>query len=721
MAKSKKNLFAPPTEDELKNDMFAPPTEEEITQPSQFPLSKEQMQAPLSIETFARGGLEAPSLGLSEPAISGANAVIGNMIDAGFDTDTIKDYLAKSTDIESIKKVYGEDVERRKKLKEDFSGADITGQVLGSLSPVGPAAALFKGAKAIGSLGKVGKEGLLKQGTRAAVTGGLFGAGATEAQNIVEETGGFIEPSQEMNPAGAGIIGAGLSAAPSVLKGVGKGVKALGKGALSAVTGVSPKLQTEALAKPQLLQGVAKPLEQIKQEVDSAVQQVQDKASVEKLNLTDDIISGVQDLKNKVSQGSGDAVELLTNRSDQLSLKPTKQAVNDAINSLKIMGQGPVGESAKGALLRLESLEKDLGSIGENITLDQAKKLIQQLDQDINYAQRAGQYSDAVDKAYSKVRKGIDSAIKELVPEYASKMKEVAQNTQLLKDVSKKFGDPQALYRKMDKLESDSNQLDRALLDRLGTSTGKNYSTYFDNLNEIYKPLGSLKPGSSENAIKSLIKGNSIENRKMFEKLGQVSDQDFVGMVDQLRMQEAFDKPFQIGSRNVNLWTVIGAMSGGASGDFTLAAPGAALGAVIDRYGPAMAKKILIGVSKIEGMPTIKKIQNLELPENVKTYLSDSLLKASLVGYRTGAPIKVPTESVASMEQDIIDSDSMSYTEKAKNLNALYKKGQVLDAHKLVDDIPVKKEQALKKTSGRPRPNMLNRQNFIHSKKPEDL
>jgi hypothetical protein len=58
---------------------------------------------------------------------------------------------------------------------------------------------------------------------------------------------------------------------------------------------------------------------------------------------------------------------------------------------------------------------------------------------------------------------------------------------------------------------------------------------------------------------------------------------------------------------------------------------GAATGAMVDRYGPALTKKILIATSKVQGSPSVQKLSKLGLPKSIAQELTDSFY-ASLIG-----------------------------------------------------------------------------------------
>lgn len=131
--------------------------------------------------------------------------------------------------------------------------------------------------------------------------------------------------------------------------------------------------------------------------------------------------------------------------------------------------------------------------------------------------------------------------------------------------------------------------------------------------------------------IKSVMRGREYITKQL-EALGKMSDQDLVRMVDQLKVNDAFEREFRIGSRNVNLWTAmgVGTVGGGPVGLIT----GAVIGGFIDRYGPRITKQILIGVSKIRGNPTVSKLMAVKIPRPIAKELTDSFY-GSVLGLST--------------------------------------------------------------------------------------
>ncbi len=105
-------------------------------------------------------------------------------------------------------------------------------------------------------------------------------------------------------------------------------------------------------------------------------------------------------------------------------------------------------------------------------------------------------------------------------------------------------------------------------------------------------------------------------------------------MVEKARLKYVFDRTFQRGSRNVNLWSVIsGATLGGLTGGVNLwtLGLGAVAGAVIDKYGPKIALGILRNIARIKGNISPSKVFTAsiaELPGMEATYKAEALASA---------------------------------------------------------------------------------------------
>lgn len=120
------------------------------------------------------------------------------------------------------------------------------------------------------------------------------------------------------------------------------------------------------------------------------------------------------------------------------------------------------------------------------------------------------------------------------------------------------------------------------------------------------EPFGNLKPTTTEAFLKRVQSGkNAIEVTKQLDAISEATGINFPEALKNRKFADAFEKGYMNGSRNVNLWTIIGALFGGkAAGggqqlgvNFSqlpaLSGAGAAVGATIDKMGPKMAQKSL--------------------------------------------------------------------------------------------------------------------------------
>lgn len=111
--------------------------------------------------------------------------------------------------------------------------------------------------------------------------------------------------------------------------------------------------------------------------------------------------------------------------------------------------------------------------------------------------------------------------------------------------------------------------------------------------------------------VQSLSSKKSDEIRAALGKISELTNEDFVGMIEDLRLAEAFNKSFLRGSRNVNLWAIIGVGTGATMGVLPAmigAGLGSVVGAYIDHFGPSVAKYILTKIAQSRGLLSQAKI-----------------------------------------------------------------------------------------------------------------
>lgn len=198
------------------------------------------------------------------------------------------------------------------------------------------------------------------------------------------------------------------------------------------------------------------------------------------------------------------------------------------------------------------------------------------------------------------------------------------------------------------------------------------------------EPYKKITPQNSENVIRTLLgdRTRKIELKNMMRSLSQVTDQDFINMIEDLRVKEAFEKPAVQGSRNVNLWALTTGAVGAVMGDPTLglasAGAGSQVGAFMDMYGPKVTRRVLDGIVMMRGLPTVQKINSTfaDIPEPVKKDLRDSLIRMVVAG-NSSTGIVIPDDMKIEVAQDIKDSKNLSNIEKAKTITEMNKTGSV--------------------------------------------
>lgn len=170
-----------------------------------------------------------------------------------------------------------------------------------------------------------------------------------------------------------------------------------------------------------------------------------------------------------------------------------------------------------------------------------------------------------------------------------------------------------------------------------------------------------LTPTGGEALVNSLMRDKSPFNSRtkvvgIDQKMGTKLAQE----IDDRRILDSFEKGNTNGSRNVNLFSVMGhavgtgVPAGIAAG--SVAGPigmvvGAIGGAVVDKFGPQMAKGILDQVIKIQGTPTAQKIQALSLPPEVKNFVSNQLVKHQLEVVR-GNSVRAARNTPKELDRD---------------------------------------------------------------------
>jgi|694.fasta_scaffold02291_23 hypothetical protein len=778
------------------------------------------------IETGGRSAVEGITGGLSEPVFSGINAVVGNLIDAGFDAESIGEFAKQAVSKEAIKQEYEKDIARRRRLEAEMPEvalpAEIGGAVLGGLASGGLAAA--------GRLGTAGKvltaapraveavagaaAGKVPTAIGQAIARGAISAGGAEAAKGAAQIPTGVMTPEEMDIASAakfgGLLGGGAQALVSGIKAAPGGAKKV----LSALGGVNEGAIEKYLKDPQALVRAKSP-EAIKDIIDAQVDELTkaveagevsakqaqsaldaaknalkeevakrtDEFNAAKFNaretlakaqtkfneavklskqsteaamtggkaaLRDDAVQAVTDLKEKVVQGSKKSYEILLKSGRSVEAKPAIQAAEQALEELKVQGKAPKAGASAAAYAKIQSYIDDLKQYKKPLSASDAKKKIQQLDQDWRAATDAGEFTDSEQRALRSIRKAFDEQLKS-IPEYAAVMDEVATDTDLLGRANKLFGNVERAAPKIARIDLPARDLDRAVLLELGTRVGRPFERQVQAIQvgakmalpgaaeaaltmspeaealrkaemqmarmkrpgALQQALGKVETASPEamavmkaqqraaqtqqivqaaqqkikdvgpfarplsniSAIRTAVSGKNPEYVKFLQNLTKLSGEDFVQMISDLKLAQEFQKEFRIGSRNVNLWGLgaggaVYALTGDPTSSLVIAGLGGGFGGMVDRFGPAMTQKILDGYLKVQGMPTVQKIEAAfaGMPVEVINQVKNDFIRT--IPAVSSEQILIQPDQVESVKKDVMDSP-LSSLKKAKMMKAI--------------------------------------------------
>lgn len=707
------------------------------------------------------------------------------------------------------------------------SPLNVGGHIFKGVREAGGLNPALKGAVPEGA-SKMQRAGIFANKVAASSVEGMVGGAGFEAtRKAALEPSGFLQPEEspgiERSAEMGAAVGAGLTVLGAGFRGAGRLMAPAARKAFSLIFGVNENAVTEAYNFPEKLQR-AKSIDDVKQIVDDFVGEIRTKyldkeisikeaeAAVNRVKqdirltlgenkaearaqlrdaervadrafdkkvaeiksvpnpiaLTDDVHDAMFDLKEKVIKGSNHAKDALRDSKEMLDLTQVPHVIIDKINNLSIAGGPAVGTPSEAAMARLERLNERVKAMPDKIPLPEAKKFLQQIDDDINYVEALPEFQDQMTQGLRAVRDFVDAKLKTVSPEYAKRMLPVAKNTELLERAGYKFRNRERILSTLATIDRSTREESLKMLMDLGKATGHDFKTPFEKfiaskrtlenpeaiqaslpemqtvgaargevakftprymeeqkaamlgnteqpyilnkrMSELeeakaaYWPLRSITPGDTESKIRSLMRsditdpnGRGLEVRKVFEQMSQMGGPDFMQLVDDLRLNSAFDREAMRGSREVNFWAILGGAVAGTGYGYSQektgmgAAIGAGVGLYLGKYGPAAARSLLLASAKLRGLPTPEKIAHWSLPDQMKKDLTRDLTEyLVLSNSKLGAPVTIPAEQRADVRLDIENSKALSNIEKAKNLNALNDNGTILSAEKIMTGKPL--------------------------------
>jgi hypothetical protein len=357
--------------------------------------------------------------------------------------------------------------------------------------------------------------------------------------------------------------------------------------------------------------------------------------------LHGDVLSAIDDLQHQVSEKSSRAFDLLDEAGLTIPTPRLKAALTTEINNFK--GVGKVTPEGRAAVARLEEIRTNLDDLPKELSGSQAKEIIQELDSVRQANMRAGQHLDQEERIKQLFRGTIDGYLKEN-DQYRELMAGLADDTRVLKDASKTFGDERSLARKLKGIDGDGAAVDRDLLGKLGDKVGADFRGAVEEArgakrilknkdlqeqlrnalpeaaahNAAAEDLGMAKEtfervnqklgvDSTEALVKRLISGRGVEDAKVVADLEKLTGEKFSDLVNAERIKTAFEGGRANGSRAATMGGDIGQAVGAEAvrnfGEGAVAkvnqlgsvgrAVGSVLGGAADKYGGPMARAVI--------------------------------------------------------------------------------------------------------------------------------
>lgn len=641
-------------------------------------------------ETFARSVAEGVTAGASEPVVSGATAVIGELIDRGFDPDLLKQFWSVSVDRAAIERIgqpvmakYEADIARRKALEAEFAKTALAGEVLGAMTPIGAPARIAKAAGgAVKGLSAIPAVGGIAKGAAEAALGGV----ASEAlKQTVQEATGVMEPGEgpALGDVAAlgGKLGAGIAAVPVV----GKALAAAAPRVMSAFGGVPPQVISDYLKRAAPSESVSSG--RMREAVDVAAQNMQDALLQNRTQTADDLMAAVTALKQKVIAGSEEAFNILeavsaTNKKAFVPFQAIQKTVNQSINELRRGAEAltPIRETAASYMENL--LERfQTRAVKGRIDLVTAKEMIQAIDEVKKVATSAGQFSGSLDVALGALRSTIDKSVKMQVPQYGEKMLEVAANTRLLGVANDFFGEGKKALSNVERLVIGTDPYLASAAKQLEEVTGVQISKGIESVKTL-KPARSIMPDNTETFVKAVLGGKSPRAQQQLRVLADFTEENLLQLSENAQLTRQFGSLVQNGSRDVVFWKeLLGATAPYVAAGTAFGGPlGAVVGFMVKTYGAPATKIVLDGMLRVKGLPTVRKIEQAlsNAPEPVRRDLMNGFIRANILRMDPSEPqtMLVDPSEVPGLYQEIKNSDLDAVT-KANSMRSLSQDGSI--------------------------------------------
>lgn len=390
-----------------------------------------------------------------------------------------------------------------------------------------------------------------------------------------------------------------------------------------------------------------------KMALSDALDETESKIKTKAINKAPEIASAVEKLHKQVIDMSKQSYALL-DASDKAV--PLGNFYNKADELIEKIRKSPIDDDHRAAKTLQDVVDNMKESYGKKWQDGSTiKSIIQRFDANSEYNLGAGAFDKGMSKFYKQLRYTLDDDLKEHIPEYRTFMRPVAEQTALLKEVSKygseesaanrinnlkneiKYKYQMPLLRKLEaktgssfipEIEAHANSsLKQSILDALPEVKMSNkaamaleafknpetqqllrkqieslpeYAEHVNAQNELSQAisakdeLGGITPANLDTKLKAAMRGK-LNVEKAISGLPSMEGKSLHDILENLKVKQSLEGGHTNGSKNVNLY---GGLLGGAAGmlgGHVLGgiAGGAAMGSFMDKYGHSVVKKVL--------------------------------------------------------------------------------------------------------------------------------
>ncbi|CAB4200140.1 hypothetical protein UFOVP1351_26 [uncultured Caudovirales phage] len=231
--------------------------------------------------------------------------------------------------------------------------------------------------------------------------------------------------------------------------------------------------------------------------------------------VVDKLTEAIELLSDQVSAGSAASFDALEREGVEVSRTRLVKLINDARKSLQIAENVPpmAGSPARKHYDQLTKTILDIrAKMPTSLKGGSVKRIIQDLDDTINYIETVGGRSARADAANSTIRGGLNQTLRNKSEAFAGTMDSVARKTDLLSKLNKGFGSKEQILNRIMELPSENAVYKRELLQKLADETG----VKVDDLIKEYMQAQSLlrDPNSLQMAKEGLSEYQQMQKAK---------------------------------------------------------------------------------------------------------------------------------------------------------------------------------------------------------------